>query len=45
MNSTLRAFATILLLSASLGAWSAGPAAGGESNPQSIVHLLDYVAV
>jgi len=45
MNTTLRALATILLLSASLGAWSAGPAAGGESNPQSIVHLLDYVAV
>jgi high-affinity iron transporter len=44
MNSTLRALATTLLLSLCVGALGAAPETG-ESDPQSVVHLLDYVAV
>src|SRR3954454_7124909 len=45
MNSTLRALATILLLSLCVGASGAAPNETGESDPQIIIHLLDYVAV
>ncbi len=44
MNPTLRALVAILLLSGSLGVFAAGTDKAQERSPQSIVHLLDYVA-
>jgi len=45
MNTTLRAFLLMLILTVPSAAWSAAGGDTTQSSPQTVLHLLDYVAV